>query len=312
MLTSDGWIKEILASLRWLLVAGCYCAFPACDSASNPSEPPAGNALKAASSKEPIMKESMSSSYLLWPPDFGKFRKGRPMDELLKDVAWRGNLEMATRHGGKDISAISYGLLGGPFSNSEGGTVVWALFVNRKFDKFVEWPQWNDGRIRVGDFQRLVRALQGEPVDVARITGAAKPQPEAPSEVDPGLTAAWLLLREGVEARRQQDLRENAELRNRYNAARLRVGMTKKEVETVIGELPIASGHVESGSFCVFGSRKTFDVLPYLHYSNILVLFTDGKVIGIYSGYSVPGGEAGLDGLSETFLDLPRLTSKEE
>jgi hypothetical protein len=40
-----------------------------------------------------------SATYLLEPEDYDRFRPGRQKIDVLEDVRWRGNLEMATRDG---------------------------------------------------------------------------------------------------------------------------------------------------------------------------------------------------------------------
>jgi hypothetical protein len=81
--------------------------------------------------------------------------------------------------------------------------------------------------------------------------------------------------------------------------------MTQEEVQSLLEAKPIESGHVEAGDFRIYGSTQTFNITPDVHYSNILVLFTEGKVTGIYSGALVPGGGLGLQEMREWFIDLP-------
>jgi hypothetical protein len=126
---------------------------------------------------------------------------------------------------------------------------------------------------------------------------------ESPRQTDLGLTAAWIVLGQGIQAARAPQLKKNAELRDQFNAARLKIGMTDPEVEATLKAKPIDSGEVEAGSFKIYGSTERFDI-AYDHYSNIFVLLKEGRVIGIYSGELVHGG-ARRNELRQWFSDLP-------
>jgi hypothetical protein len=259
--------------------------------------------------------EPSSSDYVLSAGDVEQFRSGRPKDEILEDVHWRGNFEMGTEHDGHDVCAISFGLFGGPFGEDPRGTIVWAVFVDDKFQKFVEWPEGNEEPLKVGEFSELILALQGKPVSVSDLEKEAKPA--APRHVDPGLTVAVLPLLSALDARMRSEKKKNAELRDQYNASRLKLGMTERQVESVLKAKPIESGEFSAGSWRLYGSTEEHDVLDLLKYSNILVLFRLGTVSGVYSGSTVPGGAYGIQSLREpvvyqgvrerkpSFSDLP-------
>jgi hypothetical protein len=102
-----------------------------------------------------------------------------------------------------------------------------------------------------------------------------------------------------------EDFRRNAELRDQFNASRLRIGMTERDVESVLHANPVESGKVEAHSFAIYGSNESFAISHTLHFSNILVLFRDGKASGIYSGETVPGGRGWREQLGKLFVDLP-------
>jgi hypothetical protein len=243
-----------------------------------------------------------SATYLLEPEDYDKFRPGRPKVDVLEDVRWRGNLEMATEYKGKSASAISYGICGSPLTG--GGEIVWAIFVGEKFEKFVRWPEWGEGPIKVGDFGRLIRAIESDPVSIRNLEEAIKAEPRAPSQTgDPGLGIVLLRYRGKLEAARKKALARNTELRDQFNASRLKMGMTESEVESVLRAKPIKEGKVEAGPYKVYGSNELLGVLPYEHYSNILILFRDGKVSGIYSGYTMSSPDQWPQ--RESFIDLP-------
>jgi len=245
---------------------------------------------KKKENEQPQETELLSSNYLLGPEDYEKFRPGRSKVDLLNAVQWRGNFQMATEYKGDIVSAIDYGFLGGYLSKR--GYGLWAIFVDDKFVKFVQWPEWDDDHGKVGDFRRLIRAVESEPASISDLDKEAKAA-KVPSQIDPGLTAAWLLLKGGIQARRKKVLKRNAELRDQFNASRLMIGMTELEVESVLRAKPIKAGEVEAGSFKIYGSTESLDITND-HYSNILVVFKDGKVSGVYSGYSLLLMQKGL------------------
>jgi len=221
---------------------------------------------------------------------------------VLNDIQWRGKFEFATTIDGRNVAAISYGLFGGPMSRS--GTSVLAIFVDGKFEKFVRWPR-GDAKIKIGDFGILNRALASEPVTIAEMETEVREQSAAtPRHIDPGLTVVFLRNRKGIEAAIAPALKKNACLRDQFNAARLHIGMPGSEVESVFKAKPIESGEVEAGTFKLYGSTEPLWITPDLDYSNVLVLLKDEKVIGIYSGGLVPGGD-GVQKMRQWFVDLP-------
>ena len=59
--------------------------------------------------------------------------------------------------------------------------------------------------------------------------------------------------------------------------------MSEAEVEGVFKAKPLESGKVETGFFKVYGSNESFNIDPALLYSNVLVLYKDGKASVIYA-----------------------------
>jgi hypothetical protein len=242
--------------------------------------------------------EPTSADYLLSPGDVENFRSGRLKGEILGDIHWRGNFEMGTQYDGHDVCAISFGLFGGPFGEDPRGTILWAVFVDDKFQKFVKLPEGSEKPLKVGEFRELILALHGEPVSVSDLEKDVKP--ETPHHVDPGLTVAVLPLLPALDAKMRSETKKNAELRDQFNASRLKLGMTEGQVELVLRAKPIESGEFSSGSWRLYGSTDEHDVRDILKYSNILVLFKSGTVSGIYSGFTVPGGAYGIRSLRES------------
>jgi hypothetical protein len=261
-----------------------------------------------------------SATRLLGNDDVEKFRPGRPTDEILNDVQWRGNFEMACRREGRSTSAISYELFTDDLAG-DGGEVVWAIFVDDKFQKFVEWPKpgmetvEKKGsrysqfiKIKIGEFPRLVRADATKALNIPELAKQVAARPATPSHTDFGLAIAWLIAGHGKGKASEADYKRNAALRDQFNASRLKIGLTEPEVEAIFRAKPLRSGEVQAGRFGIYGSNEMFDIVFSLHYSNVLVLFNEGKVIGIYSGESALGGQGWYQKLQELFVDLPAPT----
>jgi hypothetical protein len=232
-----------------------------------------------------------SANYLIESNDYQAFRAGRSMDDILKEIQWRGNFQEAGEHKGNRIYAISYGLLGGPFK-SGGGTVVWAIFVNEKFEKIVDWPDWDGKPIEIGDHRRLIKATESEAINIPELIKERQAAAEPPSKSDPGLTVVWLLFGRATESAWKKEYSKNAKVRDQYNACRLRIGMTETDVDSVLRSKPVHTGQLKDGVFKIYGSNESFGQLNSdVHYSNVLVIFHENKVTGVYR---LGGGEKGL------------------
>ena len=257
--------------------------------------------------------------------DLDQFRPGRPKGDILTDVNWRGHFYMAAEHRGKTVCATIYELSpAGP--NDKGGVWVWAIFVDDTFVKFVKEPATLPGDMetvdhrgtpwsrpkafKAGDTRFLIRAVDGNAVTSADLKKEVESLP-APREqhVDPGLAAAYLLLRAIGAApgpdplATEKDYLRNAELRDQFNAARLKIGMTQPEVETVLKARPLESGKVEAGPYSIYGSNESFNIDTWLHFSNILVIFREEKTIVISS---ISAGYDWRGRLGEATTDLPK------
>jgi hypothetical protein len=286
------------------------CQFTACSRAQELS------ATKGDSSAQPAM---MSAHRLLGPSDYPKFQVGRLKDDILKGIQWRGNFEMSCSHRGSSIAAISFALF---TDNPDGddGEIVWAIFRDDKFEKFVRWPVWEtkdvpyEGTtrsvyvpIKLGDFHRLLAAAESKAVSIEQLKSEMTAKGETPNQIDPGLTVAYLAaqaLTGGQIGASKDDLMKNAMLRDQFNAARWKIGMMKDDVEKIFNATPLQSVETSHGNFAIYGSFTQFDILRAPHYSNVLVLYENGRVLGIYSGESVPGGDESETELRELFPEL--------
>lgn len=302
--------RSLLFTLLLATIAGC----------DSPREKKSGGERVDCRKTSGLHTELTSANDYLDASDLEKFRPGRSKNDILKDVQWRGNFLMACMNKGKNVCAIAYKLLfDGP--SSDRGKVVWAIFVDDKFVKFVPWQKGDmeevpyEGTMRsrpkpikVGDcYGWLIRAVESAPVNIADLEKEVKSLAPPPSQIDPGLTAAWLILRAmgaTPTPATEDDYKKNAELRDQFNAARLKIGMTEAEVESVLKAKPLESGKVEVGSYKIYGSNESFNIdNDYsLHFWNVLVVFREGKVSVIYS---FPARTDWRQKLRERFVDLP-------
>jgi hypothetical protein len=260
--------------------------------------------------------ELRSAHCLLGPNDVMEFRQGRSKTDILKVIQWRGDFGMTGPYEAGSATAISYVLFSkGP--GGEGGEPSFAIFVDDKFAKFIKWFPFEriqvpyEGTtasrykpIPVGDISWLIRAVNGEPIDISELEKEVKARPETPSHIDPGLTAAYLLLKSAgltPAPATEKDYKRNAELRDQFNGARVNVGMSPTEVEAIFKAKPLESGKVAAGNFRVYGSDESFDIAPEVLYSNVLVVFKDEKAGVIYG---IEGGSDWREKAQERFSDF--------
>jgi len=257
-------------------------------------------AVKPLEVENPKKRELTSPDYWLEPSEYEFFRPGRLKSEILTDVNWKGAWYQTTKHQGKSIAAINFGFFERPPSGK--GTMAWAIFVDDKFEKFVRFPKPVYDR-KVGNFQRLINAYNSDSVSVPDLrkerNELSARLKKKPRKTDWGLTFVWLLFSKGIiereaaeekkrEALYPEYLKRNAILRDQFNAARLKIGMTEKDVDSIFKAKPLHTGKVEAGPFKIYGSNERLVLGPnnYLHYVNSLIVYREGKVIGIHA---IPG-----------------------
>jgi hypothetical protein len=302
---------SLIMALVWLVSLGCV----------KPSdEIPRGGHLDRGEKAPPIQNSPRSANGLLYGGDIHKFQPGRSIDTVLKDVQWRGDFQAATTYKGKSVCSVMYMLLPDGATNNDRGEWVLAVFVDDKFTKFVTPPPPlpDDLKkrydrmyerdmpyckpIKVGDCKFLIRALESGPVNIVDLHKKLNSEPAAPSHVDPGLTAVFLAFKPALSVRWDRESKKNAALRDQFNASRLRIGMTGREVESVLRTEPLESGKVEARSYRIYGSNESFDIALPLHFTNVLVVFDKGKVSVVHS---VAAGFEWRQRLAQRFIDLP-------
>lgn len=250
--------------------------------------------------------------------DLDKFRTGRSRRDILKDLHWRGDsVEMADCNG-RVICSITFDL--GPDERpSEKSTIgIHAIFVNNKFVKFIRWlPDTIDVPYqdttasilrpqKVGDHQWLSRAVESKPANLEDLRKEAKSKSAPPKRT--GISVCGILARLMLGQTRpppatKDDYRKNAALRDQFNAARLDIGMTELQVESILKAKPLEQGKVDAGLYKIYGSNEAFNIDGWLHFSNVLVVFREGKAT------MVCGAGAGREwrrSLGEVLIDLPK------
>jgi hypothetical protein len=257
-----------------------------------------------------------SASYILTVDDLDKFEAGRSRAEILEEVKWRVGSVLYARCDGKDVVEITIAVAVDPTVRDREG-FFHALFVDDKFEKFIRWLPGTEldhngtpaGQPKAGDeCGWLTRALHSEAVSIADMKKEVASITDPPHDYDPGLTVAYYLLRSfGVvpgpdaPATKKEYLR-NAALRDQFNAARLDLGMTKSEVEAVLNAKPLEEENVEAGTYQIYGGNESYNMDPWLHFSNIFVVYKKEIAIAISS---TPAGYDWRRELGEVISDLP-------
>lgn len=252
---------------------------------------------------------SALSVYVLRADQYREFVVGRPQDELLKSIAGKGLFVQSGIVEGHTVTAFMYSLFGDAYSDH--CVLVWALFKDREFWKFVECPDLvGDKPPRIGDLSRLLQAAKSSAV---RIEELQQDNDVTASAVDVGLTGAWLLFGGKIQATEARvkaamapQYQRNEQLRKQFDATRLRIGMTAQDVALVYRARPLDTGNIDDRHYQVYGSTESLieavEHDSYLYYQNVLVVFEGGKVVSIYG---VPGGKDSLRQIREMFAGLP-------
>ena len=261
--------------------------------------------------------------------DLDKFQAGRPKREVLEDIQWRGLSSRAAICDGTSITTIGYTLYAdgiGP-----GALVVesfTALFVDERFDRFVrrvaDTERFYKGKSRYsrarrrkggGECEWIMRVMKSETRTIDQLEEEAKTAKPREESIDWGMTIAvypMVVIGEALDRAKAppldevyEMLRENVALQDQFNAARLSLGMTESEVQTMLNASPLESGEVEAGHYEIYGSNKTFEP-GYWHglwpFTNILVVYREGRTVAISS---ISSGPDWREKLSETYTDLP-------
>jgi hypothetical protein len=242
------------------------------------------------------------------------FRPGRSKAEILKEIHWVGNFEMATEDHGKTLAAMSFNVC---VEDQVFGDFLWAIFVDDKFVKFVDSPAKStpvgEGKdlkfidspvkikfpIPVGSFEPLLRIAGQNPISVKKFKQEleAYAEEDRKRHPDPFLTALAEKIGPQLVATNKPLEEKNTRLRDQFNAAKLKLGMTKAEVAAMLKSEPLDTGKLEAGSFEVYGSTDFAPFIEALHYHNIFALYHGDRLIGIYSGDVAPGGKDGFESL---------------
>jgi hypothetical protein len=262
----------------------------------------------------------MSAGFSIFTGELNKFQTGRSRIDLLRELHWRGGLEMAAEYNGKSVFLIDYYVLPND-GREDTAQPILAVFVDDKFVKFIKAPPqetievpYEDTTVRylkpikVGDLSWLAAALECQPVDIEAFQRAVNTPPPArpPHDPDWGLTIVALALMPFMhDYASPADHKRNAVLRDQFNPARLSIGMTQAQVQSVFHAKPLESGTLEAGSYEIYGSNEFFDFAYsadiILHFENVLIVFREGKTILMRA---VPAGDGWRQKMHYT--DLPK------
>jgi hypothetical protein len=211
------------------------------------------------------------------------------------------------------LCAITYAVCAYGPNDKRGGITVHAVFVDDKFSKFIRWStDWKDCPVearlneKVGDCLRLKRALETPAVSIDDLRSEAVAQKAPPDDVDWGLTAVFLILSPILPSAKRPttaDIKRNAELREQFKAARLDFGMTESEVQETLKAKPIEAGATEAGAYAIYGSNESFSLYWGHLFSNVLVVFREGRLI---AAYDICAGAGWREALRRTFGDLEK------
>jgi hypothetical protein len=306
--------RRLGARASGITLLACVCAsFAAC------GNPPQEQLVAQQDAK--AMSDNLgraSAHYFLSASDLEKFRAGRTKNDILADISWRGNFGCKVELDGNRVCSITYQLFSDD-PDGEGGEVVRAVFVDDKFAKFVRWlpplpdemevinhegTPWSRPKPRrLSDLSSVARVVQAEPVDLVALEVDVKSRPAATTKIDPGLTAAFVLAGGLSLKASKEDLARNAHLRDQFNAARLDLGMSANEIGTILKAKPLYSAKYGTDNLKIYGSNESFNINPVVHFSNILILFHEGKARAIHG---VKAGQYWLQELREQISDFPR------
>ena len=281
---------------------------------------PAGGPNPVAGAAEKNADLKPARFYYLSADEAAGFRPGQKLEDCLRRVQWRGEFGQAGIIGQGSATAIAYQLFSDD-PDGEGSEAVYAIFLDDRFVKFVRWlpPETivvqreggNFGRpkpIEVGNLDHLRRLVDGDAIDLDTLQEEVAARPATPSQIDPGLTLAWIILEaatpgELVRGPSKEDYKRNDELRDQFNAARLKIGMSPAEVREVFKNEPLEKGDVKAGHYEIFGSNESLsDIKSWHRFSNVLVLYSDGKATAIYA---VGAGDGWRSVVGDWFSDLP-------
>lgn len=228
---------------------------------------------------------------MLTVADAEKFQRERPKNDILQDIQWRVGQVFAGKCAGKKVMVFDYYLVLDP-KNVYQGESFHAIFVDDKFEKFIRWDMGTaDKPTKTGDCSRLLRLEGSAPVTLDELRKSAAMQTAPKKRPDLGLTAAWLVLGpKGQKKATAADYKRNAELIKQFNAGRLSIGMTEQEVQQTLQAKPIESGQLDAGACRVYGSKESLPVSFEEHFTNVVVIYHDGKAS---SFFSFPAGSLG-------------------
>ncbi|HVS09439.1 MAG TPA: hypothetical protein VMS76_06145, partial [Planctomycetota bacterium] len=273
-----------------------------------------GDSSEEKPKKDPV---PASKNDFLTPADIEYFHPGRSKSDVLRDVQWRGNFQSATTYESQSVYTMTFMVAPEEEPDAVAEERLLAVFIDDEFSKFVEMQYAREDELverynpayqqhmkylkpmNMADCRFLIRAVESPAVDMIEWAKNVMKEPPARKHIDWGLTAVFVVLKPALDAKWAREGRINLALRDQFNAARLSIGMTEQEVESVFGAKPLESGKAGASIYKIYGSNESFDLRAPLHFANVLVLFDEGKVNVIHG---VPAGYEWRRTLGERFL----------
>ena len=261
-------------------LAGALAVFAACAPPGGPK--PNGANQQGRRKAEGPESGWMSASNYLSANELGVFQPSRSKKNVLSDIQWRGAFLGACEHEGKSLFAIQYIVLPDETEGGEGISAD-AIFIDDEFTKFVaietgrdlgiqkEDPEgkWYSVPIprRLDDCRWLIKHVEHSPLDVDAMRRQLAHMAATSQQADAGPYDF------------NAEDRRNVELRDQFNASRLRIGMAKADVRATFKAEPLEVGKADSGEYEIYGSNEILNLRhpPFDNYANALVLYRNGK-----------------------------------
>jgi hypothetical protein len=252
---------------------------------------------------------------ILNPDDLRHFQEGVELTLIMEEIKWRGNFAYATIIDNKAVAALEFRYSVADPEGLHGPNII-AIFDDYKFSKFTSCPSRSKDSLRL--FSELREALAApavSPIDIWNEYTISYKRLAKSAASEPGIEMQSMILgpmlqafmrKSGKDSASFVDYKRNAELRDQFNAARLRLGMTSREIKAVLKcDQPLEIGQIDGMKYEIYGSGVDFGkISSYISYQNVLIIFDDKEAIGIYG---IPGGSQGVDAMHEAYPNLRRI-----
>jgi hypothetical protein len=247
--------------------------------------------------------------------DLCHFQEGVDLSVIMEKINWRGNFEYSTIIDNEAVTGIGFRY---SVADPEGlhGPNILAIFKDYRFLKFTEYPNPSEkSLIRFSELREALAAPAVSPIELwekyteryKRLveSAAAEPGIEIQSMILGPMLKAFLS-KSGKDSASFADYKKNVELRDQFNASRLRLGMTSIQIMAALKcDQSLAIGQIDGMKYEIYGSTAYIDKMSsYIHFQNVMVIFNDDKATGIYGVFE---GPRGIDVMHEQYPELHRI-----